>query len=207
MTGVLTAAVFAQQPSVDRSTDQATPQAIDQATERAMTADLAGRAPGLGAGEAARVARGFRIAPVRLDLARKDPLLVGLGSYLVNASGGCNDCHTNPNYAPGGDPFAGEPEQINTENYLAGGRAFGPFTSRNLTPDATTGLPAGLTYPQFVRTIRTGYDIKQLHPGISPLLQVMPWPVYRNLTDRDLRAIYEYLRAIPHAEPGAAATQ
>jgi hypothetical protein len=32
------------------------------------------------------------------------------------------------------------------------------------------------------------------------LLQVMPWPVYRNMTDRDLRAIYEYLRAIPCVE-------
>ena len=25
----------------------------------------------------------------------------------------------------------------------------------------------------------------------------MPWPVYQDLTDRDLRAIYEYLRTIP----------
>jgi hypothetical protein len=25
----------------------------------------------------------------------------------------------------------------------------------------------------------------------------MPWPVYKNMTDLDLRAIYEYLRAIP----------
>ena len=25
----------------------------------------------------------------------------------------------------------------------------------------------------------------------------MPWPVYQAMTDRDLRAIYEYLLAIP----------
>jgi hypothetical protein len=31
---------------------------------------------------------------------RKDFVFVGLGSYLVNAAGGCNDCHTNPPYAP-----------------------------------------------------------------------------------------------------------
>jgi hypothetical protein len=30
----------------------------------------------------------------------------------------------------------------------------------------------------------------------------MPWPVLRHMTDQDLRAIYEYLRAIPHAEHG-----
>jgi hypothetical protein len=169
-----------------------------------MTADLHRRQPALGAAEVARIVRGFRIAPVRLDVARKDPLLVGLGSYLVNAAGGCNDCHTNPPFAAGGNPFQGQPKQINAEHYLAGGATFGPFTSRNLTPDPQTGLPAGLTYAQFAQTMRTGIDQKQLHPAISPLLQVMPWPVYQDLTDRDLRAIYEYLRAIPHAEPAPA---
>jgi len=29
------------------------------------------------------------------------------------------------------------------------------------------------------------------------LLQVMPWPLYRWKTDRELSAMYEYLRAIP----------
>ncbi len=51
--------------------------------------------------------------------------------------------------------------------------------------------------------MRTGIDLEQGHPQISPLLQVMPWPVYQSLTDRDLRAIYECLSSIPHAEPGA----
>jgi hypothetical protein len=132
----------------------------------------------------------------------KNPFLVGLGSYLVNAVGGCNDCHTNPPYAPGGNPFRGEPEKINAEHYLAGGQQFGPFTSRNLTPDSE-GLPAGLTFEQFLRVMRTGVDLKQQHPQISPLLQVMPWPVYGKMTDLDLRAIYEFLSAIPHAEPGS----
>ena len=48
------------------------------------------------------------------------------GSYIVN-TGGCNDCHTNPEFAPGGNPFLGEPEQINVDRFLAGGREFGPF--------------------------------------------------------------------------------
>jgi hypothetical protein len=60
-----------------------------------------------------RVRIGFEIAPVPLDLRGKNRALVGLGSYLVNATGGCNDCHTSPPYAPGGDPFAGEPEIVN----------------------------------------------------------------------------------------------
>jgi mono/diheme cytochrome c family protein len=151
--------------------------------------------------ETRRVMQGYAIAPVPLNVAGKDQVLVGLGSYIVNAQGGCNDCHTNPPYAPGGDPFAGEPEQINAEHYLAGGVEFGPFRSRNLTPNLQTGRPANLTLEQFIETMRTGKDLKNRHPQISPLLQVMPWPVYGKMSDRDLRAVYEYLRAIPHAAP------
>jgi len=50
--------------------------------------------------------------------------------------------------------------------------------------------------------MRTGVDLKDdlLPPGDTPLLQVMPWPVYSTMTRCDLRAIYEYLRAIPPHE-------
>jgi hypothetical protein len=144
---------------------------------------------------ASRIVQGFRIAPVPLNLQGKKRTLVGLGSYLVNAGGGCNDCHTNPSYAAGGNPFFGQPEQVNTTNYLAGGTAFGPFVSRNITPDAE-GKPAGLTRDEFIQLMRTGFDEDE-----GRLLQVMPWPVYGKMTDQDLKAIYEYLSAIPHAEP------
>ena len=140
----------------------------------------------------ARVQIGLRIAPVPLSTRGKNLDLVGLGSYLVNAIGGCNDCHTHPSYAPGGDPYQGEAEVINTAQYLTGGRQFGPFTSPNLTPDAY-GRPGGLTFEQFAYTLRTGRDPQD--PG--RLLQVMPWPAFRNMSDQDLRAIYEFLRAIP----------
>ena len=155
----------------------------------------------------ARIIKGFQIAPVPLNLQGKNVALVGLGSYIVNAQGGCNDCHTFPPYEAGGDPFAGEPKKVNAARYLAGGTPFGPPgdpntpVSRNLTPRASNGLPANLTWEQFLRTIRTGADLKH-RPPFAPsedndLLQVMPWPVFQDMTDRDLRAIYEYLRAIP----------
>ena len=70
--------------------------------------------------------------------------------------------------------------------------------SRNITPDVN-GLPAGLTWDEFRTLIRTGID-----PDTHRTLLVMPWPVYQDMRDRDLRAIYEYLRAIPHAEPATA---
>jgi len=41
-----------------------------------------------------RIRRGFELAPVELNLHGKDRDLIGLGSYLINAVGGCNDCHT-----------------------------------------------------------------------------------------------------------------
>jgi len=78
---------------------------------------------------------------------------------------------------------------------MAGGRTFppSPFVSANITPDAS-GKPAGLTFDQFVATLRSGHN--PLDPP-GTILQVMPWPVLGKKTDADLRAIYEYLSAIP----------
>jgi hypothetical protein len=143
-----------------------------------------------GQGDESKIQQGFAIAPVPLDLRGKNRALVGLGSYIVN-TGGCNDCHTTPSYAPGHDPFLGQhPAQINVATYLGGGTAFGPFISRNITPDAN-GLPAGLTRDQFITALRTGIDKD------GAILQVMPWPVFGLKTDRDLKAVYEYLSSIP----------
>ncbi len=159
---------------------------------------------GFTTGDTERIFEGFRLSPVRLNLRGKNIALVGLGSYLVN-TGGCADCHSNPTYAPGGNPFLGQPKKFNSETFLAGGNQFGPvITSRNLTPDKN-GLPAGLTWGQFLRTMRTGVDLKHLPPHVpsaqNDLLQVMPWPVIGQMTTHDLRAMYEYLSAIP-SRPG-----
>ena len=77
---------------------------------------------------------------------------------------------------------------------MTGGRTFGPtIKAPNLTPDGT-GKPAGLTLTEFIQTLRTGHN-PQDRPG--RILQVMPWPEYAKKTDRDLTAIYEFLRALP----------
>ena len=146
---------------------------------------------------ASLVQRGFDIAPVPLDLKGKNRALVGLGSYIVN-TGGCNDCHTNPSYAPGGDPFAGQPEQINVPCYLSGGTDFGIVRSRNLTPDEQ-GRPAGLSLEDFIHVLRTGEDTTSPGDPVfdGGLLQIMPWPVFGKKTTRELTAVYEYLKAIP----------
>ena len=142
-----------------------------------------------------RIVIGFKYARdqgISLDLKGKNRALVGLGSYLVNGVGGCNDCHTAPPYTQ--DPYAalGAPKQVNVACYLAGGQEFGPFVSRDITP-WEDNKPAGLTLRQFIHVIRTGEDPD--NPG--QVLQVMPWPVYQTMTDGDLRAVYEYLSSIP----------
>lgn len=140
------------------------------------------------------VKRGYELVPpgLKLNLMGKNPALVGLGSYIVNTSG-CIDCHSHPTYAPGGNPFLRQPEMINVAQYLSGGRRFGPITSANITPDFA-GNPAGLTRDQFITMLRTGHNPKD---PVGEVLQVMPWPSLGKKTDRDLSAIYEYLRAIP----------
>ena len=45
------------------------------------------------------IQQGAEIAPVPLDLDGLNPALVRQGSYIVNAQGGCNYCHTAPPYA------------------------------------------------------------------------------------------------------------
>ena len=141
-----------------------------------------------------QIQRGFEINPVPLNLRGKNRDLVGLGSYIVNTSG-CNDCHTHPSYLPDHDPFDKQPEMINVPQYLAGGRQFPPLPSEspNITPDEN-GDPAGLTYEEFLSTLRTGHNPLD-RPG--SVLQVMPWPTFGKKTEKDLRAIYEYLSAIP----------
>jgi hypothetical protein len=178
-------------------------------------------------GDAARIEQGLRIAPVQLKYSRRNRKLVGLGSYFVNAVAECDGCHSAgppTQYAPGGNPYFSQPKQVNPATYLGGGNDFGMISappsphivSRNLTPDKG-GLPeGGATFEEFFETIRFGIDHDHLHPncdqsittdcfphgpGLPPfngdLLQVMPWPSYQDWTDHELRAIYEYLKAIP----------
>jgi hypothetical protein len=123
--------------------------------------------------------------------------------------------------------FIRQTGKINPATYLGGGRDFltlvpcNPPTvpcsahiiSRNLTPTPKTGLPEGdHTFAEFKEIMRTGKDFDHLHPtcpmgtvnaGCIPapfdgeLLQIMPWPIQKNMSDHDIRAIYEYLKAIP----------
>jgi len=147
----------------------------------------------------ARAVIGLQFAPVPLNLENADRAQVGLGSYFVNAASGCVDCHSCPTYRPGESPFTGGRGRLDAAHYLAGGVPFGQsMPAPSLAPD-TNGLPGGLTREQFMSVMRTGKDPE----NPERILRVMPWPLYRVMADEDLLAMYEYLRAIPPAQPGA----
>jgi hypothetical protein len=134
------------------------------------------------------------------------------GAYLVKIMG-CNDCHTPFKPGPRGpEPdlsreLSGHPESlvvtapprlgdgpwvwaaVGTNTAFAG--PWGVSFTANLTPDPETGL-GKWDADTFVRTIRTGRHEGQGRPILPP----MPWPMYRNATDEDLRAVYAYLRSI-----------
>ena len=154
-----------------------------------------------------RVEIGFEIATKQGISLDHDVAAQGLGSYLTNAMG-CNDCHTWPNYAQGGDPYSREAKQLPLTSYLAGGRAFVLPTetvcSRNITPAPNTNKPAGLSRSTFLYVLRTGCDPQDANfrdPQMCELLQVMPWPNYQDMKNSDLVAIYAYLSALPHEDP------
>src|SRR5579862_793888 len=155
----------------------------------------------------AKILKGFQIAPVPLNMVGKDPALVGYGSFLVNAVGDCNGCHTadpSVQYSPGGNPYFSQPTKVNPATYLGGGSDFGAFpdpngpfphiVSRNLTPDSTGMAEGGNTFQQFLVIIRSGIDMDHVHPTCKgapdgkclpapfngDLLQIMPWPTFAN---------------------------
>ncbi len=92
--------------------------------------------------------------------------------------------------------------------------------SRNLTPDFTGNPEGGNSLSVFLNIIQNGTDYDHIHPvcgekinGVTrvtncvsappagningDVLQVMPWPVFRNMSTYELTAIWTYLSAIP----------
>jgi hypothetical protein len=145
-----------------------------------------------------------------VSMAQQSPAdQVARGKYLVLIQD-CSGCHT---------PFVnGEPDM---KRLLMGHPADGPkitgppmkqagwataiaddnttwstpvgvaFTT-NLTSDKETGI-GNWTEDMFVKAIRTG---KHLGAG-RPIMPPMPWKMYSNATDADLKAIFAYLKTVP----------
>src|SRR5262245_967807 len=133
---------------------------------------------------------------------------VARGKYLVTIQD-CNGCHTP---FVNGEPdlkrmFMGHPESekitappmkqagwataISDSNTAWSTPAGVAFTT-NLTPEMDTGI-GKWTEDMFLKAIRTG---KHLGAGRA-IMPPMPWKMYSNATDADLKAIFAYLRTVP----------
>jgi len=126
------------------------------------------------------------------------------GRYLVNAIG-CSDCHSPKIDAQGtpdtsrllsGRPATTPPPVQGSEiraslDLTAWSGPWGNSYAANLTPDKETGLGGRYTEDSFVKTIRSGKK-----PEGEQLSPPMPWPMYRNLTDEDLKSVFAYLQTL-----------
>jgi hypothetical protein len=70
---------------------------------------------------------------------------------------------------------------------------WGVSYAANLTPDET-GI-GNWDFEQFETAIRKG-KYKGLENS-RPLLPPMPWQMYRNMTNEDLRSVFAYLKSLP----------
>lgn len=146
------------------------------------------------------------------SIAMTDAEKVQRGSYLVNAMG-CDDCHSPKKFTAtgfdiipelrfSGYPSTSESPKADTNSVKKGWILFGPeFTTAvgpwgqsfaaNLTSD-TTGIGMW-SETQFIKALREG-KYKGLD-NTRPLLPPMPWFVYKNLNDDDLKSIFAFLKS------------
>lgn len=112
---------------------------------------------------------------------------VAYGGYIANALAHCFECHSGPDANGAPDP----------KNHLGSGGfviTLAPgatVITPNITPDPETGIGKW-----------SDADIKKaLTEGVRPngghLSPPMPFPFFKNMTDRDLDAVVAYLRSIP----------
>lgn len=135
------------------------------------------------------------------------------GAYLVNGMG-CDDCHSpkamgahGPEVIPElrlsghqageqlaklNDPSVLKDYALFSQSFTAFLGPWGTSFAANLTPDET-GI-GNWTEAQFLKAIKEG-KLKGMDTT-RPLLPPMPWFVYKNLTDDDLKAMYAYLMTI-----------
>jgi hypothetical protein len=143
--------------------------------------------------------------------------MVERGKYLVNSMG-CDDCHSpkrmganGPELIPelrlSGFPHDGKLPPADTMTVkkgwalmaMDGTSMVGPWGatfSANITGDET-GIGAWKE-EQFIKAIREG-KLKGLD-NTRPLLPPMPWFVYKNMNDKDLKAIFAFLKTVKPVE-------
>jgi len=116
------------------------------------------------------------------------------GKYMAT-SAGCMECHTNQDKGEYIGPFFAGGFRFNLGN--------GTFVvSPNITPDPT-GI-GNWTQEQFIRRFKmyqdSGYVLPAVHMDKGEFQTVMPWSMYSGMEEKDLAAIYTYLRTVTAVE-------
>ena len=142
--------------------------------------------------------------------------LISRGRYLVTVMV-CNDCHSPKKMGPmgpeidtarmlsghpSGNPVAKADPKL-TDSWILFNQDLTAFVgpwgtsfAANLTSDET-GI-GNWSEAQFFKAIREG-KYKGMD-NTRPLLPPMPWQMYTNASDEDLRAIFAYLKSTPPVE-------
>jgi len=130
------------------------------------------------------------------------PELLERGTYLVEHVLLCNDCHSERDWTlyggPPKPPFGAGRECMTRETRAIGviveggeGNFPGVLCIRNITPDPGSGI-GNWTDGELFRAIREGVD----HEGFG-LFPIMPYFIYRSLSDQDTAAVVAYMRGLP----------
>jgi mono/diheme cytochrome c family protein len=113
--------------------------------------------------------------------------IISYGAYMVN-SAACIDCHTPK-----------ENGQYVVSKSFSGGFTFnlGSFkaNSGNITPDSLTGI-GKWTEEMFLEKFKTCRDPAKYTTNPGKINSIMPWSLFSNMSDSDIKAIYAYLRTV-----------
>jgi hypothetical protein len=135
-------------------------------------------------------------ADVRVEIT---PELLARGTYLVEHVLLCNDCHSERDWTlysgPAKPPYGAGRECMTRQTQTIGirvsegqGNFPGILCIRNITPDPESGI-GNWTDGEIIRAMREGVD----HRGLG-LFPIMPYFIYRSISDQDADAIVAYMR-------------
>jgi mono/diheme cytochrome c family protein len=138
-------------------------------------------------------------APASTETIAATPGQLARGDYLFNNVLGCPVCHSERNFdlfgAPPVPPFGGGRKCMAAGEKPPGlaeaGGMPGTLCFRNISSDKQTGV-GEWTDGEILRAVREG-----IHRDGKGLFPMMPYFIYRNLSDADAAAVVAYVRTVP----------
>jgi mono/diheme cytochrome c family protein len=155
----------------------------------------------VGGGLAAFLALTPKQHPPSSEKVALTPERVARGRDLVEHVADCFGCHAGHDFSRWGGPVRKGTEGVNQDCLDESMGAPGTICFPNITPDPETGI-GSWTDGEILRAIREGVGRKG-----QTLFPMMPYDVYRGLSDEDARSIVAYLRTLPPARKAVPRSQ